>query len=109
MLWGTGGLEELARLIPTTIGGWPTLVVAALPFVVGLVLGFVIKKALKVAIVLVVLALLASYFGFINLGTLAAELRQYAPTALSYLSILVTILPLGVGFVIGLILGFIFG
>jgi len=109
MIWGIEGLEELAGLIPTTIGGWPTLVVAALPFIVGLVLGFVVKKALKVAIVLIVLALLASYFGFINLGWLAAELRQYAPAALSYLSILVTVLPLGIGFVIGLILGFIFG
>jgi uncharacterized membrane protein (Fun14 family) len=109
MAVSTGGLEELSGLIPTSIGGWPTLVVAALPFLAGLILGFVVKKALKLVIVLVVLALLASYFGFINLGTIAAELRPYAPAALSYLSILVTVLPLGVGFVIGLILGFIFG
>ncbi len=48
--------------------GVPTLVVMAIPFIVGLVAGFLIKRILKIGIILVILALVPSYFGLLNIS-----------------------------------------
>jgi len=91
--------------------GIPTLVVMAVPFIVGFVAAFLIKKVLKITIVLVILAFVASYVGLFNMSLhgLKDAANTYGPQVLHYATLLTSILPLGIGFFLGLILGFIVG
>jgi hypothetical protein len=92
-------------------GGIPSLVVIAIPFIIGVVIGFIIKKTIKIGIILVVIALVASYFGFISLGDIAQGVKdlaaKYGPVALTYVALFFGIIPLSIGLVIGVIIGFI--
>lgn len=94
-----------------TIAGLPTIVIMALPFIVGLVLGFLVKKFLKWAIIAAVILVVVAYFGFfgLSLGALQDLAVTYTPVVYQYGILLFGILPLGLGFIVGLILGFIFG
>ncbi len=91
--------------------GIPTLVLMAIPFIVGLIIGFLVKKILKIAIIVLILALIVSYFGLFNLSfdSLKNAVNTYGPQVLNYAALIVGVLPLGIGFFLGLILGFIFG
>ena len=106
-------VNELISLLGGTIAGLPTIVVMAIPFVMGLVIGFLLKKLLKIGIILGLITLVAVYFGFISLDTVSATLRnlvdQYGPVVMSYIAVFFGIVPLGLGLIIGLALGFIFG
>jgi uncharacterized membrane protein (Fun14 family) len=86
-------------------------VIMIIPFIVGLIIGFFIKKMLKIAIIAAIIVVIASYLGFfgLSLGALAGVAEQYGPAALHYGVLLMGMLPLGLGFVVGLILGFLFG
>src|SRR3989337_4292078 len=86
--------------------GVPTLVLMAVPFIVGLIAGFMIKKVLKIAIIVVILALVASYFGLFNLSldSLKDAANTYGSQVVHYATLLVGVLPLGIGFFLGLIL-----
>jgi hypothetical protein len=101
-LWST-----LSGLVTSNLGGIPTLVFMAIPFIIGLIIGFFIKKALKWAIIAAVILIIATYFGFFGLtwGTLGNVGMDVIQGGI----LLFGMLPLGIGFVIGLILGFIFG
>lgn len=90
-----------------TIVGIPTLVVMAIPFIVGLIVGYLVKKVLKIAIIIGIIAVIFAYFGIWGLSF--DKLQQYGGLALQGALLFIGILPLGVGFIIGLILGFIFG
>lgn len=83
----------------------------AIPFIVGLVIGIVIKKAIQIGIILVVIAIVASYFGFISLGDVAQGAKdlaaKYGPVALTYVALFFGIIPLSIGLVIGVIIGFV--
>jgi len=100
-------------MIPGSFGGLTSLVVMAIPLVVGLIIGFMIKKTLKIGIILAILAVVASYFGIINLGAVAQEAKNlaanYGPVAMSYAALFFGIVPLSIGLVIGIIIGFVFG
>jgi hypothetical protein len=100
-------------MITGSFSGFPSLVVMAIPLVVGLIIGFIIKKVLKIGIILAIVAVVASYFGLINLGAVTQEAKdlaaKYGPVALSYVSLFFGIVPLGIGLVIGIIIGFVFG
>jgi uncharacterized membrane protein (Fun14 family) len=88
-------------------------VVLAIPLVVGLIIGFLIKKVLKIGIILAIVALIAVYFGFISMGTITKTLSdlsdKYGPVAMQYVAIFFGVIPLSLGLIIGIILGFIFG
>jgi uncharacterized membrane protein (Fun14 family) len=106
-------VNDLISLLGGTISGLPTIVVLVIPLVVGLIIGFLIKKVLKIGIILAIVALIAVYFGFISLGTITQALsnlsNKYGPTAMQYVAMFFGIIPLGIGLVLGIILGFIFG
>lgn len=103
--------SDLLGRISGSIGGLPTIAVMAIPFIVGLVVGFLIKKVLKWAIIAGIIVVVVAYFGFfgLSLNTLGGLVEQYGPIAAQEAILLFGMLPLGIGFILGLILGFIFG
>jgi uncharacterized membrane protein (Fun14 family) len=105
-------LDDLMHLISGNLGSLPSLLVMAVPFIVGLILGYVVKRALKIGLILIALALVASYLGFFSLSGMASEAQslvtKYGPVAKSYISIFFGIIPLSIGLVIGFIIGLIF-
>jgi uncharacterized membrane protein (Fun14 family) len=105
-------LDELLGFVTSgSIAGLPPLVVMMIPFIVGLIVGFFIKKALKIAIIVGIIAVIVSYFGLfgLSLDALKDLGTKYGTIAIHYAALLIGILPLSLGFIIGLILGFIFG
>ena len=107
-----GLIDELLRFVTSgSIAGLPSIAVMIIPFIVGLIVGFFVKKLLKIAIIVGILAVIISYFGFYNLSlsSLGNLATQYGPTAIHYATLLIGILPLSIGFIVGLIIGFIFG
>jgi uncharacterized membrane protein (Fun14 family) len=105
-------LDDLTHLMSGNIGSLPSLLVMAIPLIVGLVLGFIIKRVLKIGLILAAVALVAVFFGFISWGGLTGEVQtlvtKYGPMAQSYASLFFGIIPLSIGLVIGFLLGFIF-
>ena len=91
--------------------GIPTIVFMAIPFIIGLIIGFLIKKFLKWAIIGIVILLVLAYFGVwgLSFSTLQNWATTYGPLAIQEAIVVIGILPIGIGFIIGLILGFIFG
>jgi uncharacterized membrane protein (Fun14 family) len=100
-------LGDILALISGSIGGLPTIVVMAIPFIVGLIIGFLIRSFLKWAIIAFIIVLVLAYFGVWGLSL--NTLQQWSGVAIQGAIIVIGILPLGLGFIIGLILGFIFG
>jgi uncharacterized membrane protein (Fun14 family) len=106
-----GVLEDIFGFITSgSIGGLPPIVVMILPFVIGLVVGYLVHKMLKIAIIAAIILVVVSYFGFfgLSLGALKDLADTYGPIAIQYGTLLIGILPLGLGFIVGLIIGFIF-
>jgi uncharacterized membrane protein (Fun14 family) len=93
------------------IGGVPTVIVMAIPFIIGLIAGFFIKKFFKIIILVTIFALIASYLGFfaINLSSLKNIANTYGPVVIHYGTMLIGILPIGLGFFAGLVVGFLLG
>ena len=91
------------------IGGLPTIVVMILPFVIGLIVGYLFHKFLKIAIIAAIILVVVAYLGFfgLSLGALKDLSDKYGPIAIQYGTLLIGILPLGIGFIVGLIIGFV--
>jgi hypothetical protein len=72
--------------------------------------GFFIKKMFKIAIIAAIILVVVSYLGFfgLSLGALSDLADKYGPIAIQYGVLLMGMLPLGLGLVVGLIIGFIF-
>jgi uncharacterized membrane protein (Fun14 family) len=107
-----GLVDELLQFITSgSIAGLPPIIVMIIPFIVGLIVGFLVKKFLKIAIIAAIIIVVVSYLGFygLSLGALKDLADKYGPLALHYGVLLIGILPLSIGFVVGLILGFLFG
>ena len=106
-------VNDLINVLGGTIADLPTIVFLVVPFIAGLVIGFLLKKLLKIGIVLGLITLVAVYFGFINLNTVSTTLSnlvdKYGPVVMSYVTVFFGIVPLGLGLIIGVALGFIFG
>ena len=103
--------DDIIRFITSgNISGIPTLVIMILPFVVGLIVGYMVHKFLKIAIVAGIILVIVAYLGFfgLSLGALKNLSDTYGPIALQYGTLLIGILPLGLGFFVGVVLGFIF-
>jgi uncharacterized membrane protein (Fun14 family) len=81
-----------------------------IPLILGLVVGYLVHKMLKIAIIAAIILVVVSYFGFfgLSLGALKNLSDTYGPVALQYGTLIIGILPLGIGFIVGLIIGFIF-
>ena len=106
-----GAIDDVIHFITSgSIAGLPTIVVMILPFVVGLIVGYLVHKFLKFAIIAAVIIFIVSYLGFfgLSLGTLKDLSDKYGPIAVQYGALLIGLLPLSIGFIVGLILGFIF-
>jgi hypothetical protein len=101
--------SDIFGYISNNIG--TSLLLMAVPFIIGLVVGFFVKKLLKIAIIAAVILVILAYFGIFGLsfGTLGAWAVAGGGAALAGGMLLFGVLPLGIGFIIGLILGFIFG
>jgi len=105
-------LDELLKYISSgQVFGLPTMAFMAIPFVVGVVLGLMIKKALKMAILLTIIVALATYLGIVSvsLDKLKAVFDAYGSQAAMYAAMVIALLPLSAGLVIGLIIAFKFG
>jgi uncharacterized membrane protein (Fun14 family) len=106
-----GVLEDIFGFITSgSIGGLPPIVVMIIPFVIGLIVGYLVHKVLKIAIIAGIILVVVSYFGFfgLSLGALKDLADKYGPIAVQYGTLLIGMLPLGLGFIVGLIIGFIF-
>jgi len=107
-----GFLDEFLRFIGEgSIAGLPPLVVMAIPFILGLIVGFFIKKSLKRALIAGLIIAVVTYFGLfsLSLGGLKDIIALYGPMSVHYVVLLLGILPLSVGLIIGLAIGFLFG
>jgi uncharacterized membrane protein (Fun14 family) len=106
-----GAIEEVFGFITSgTIGGLPPLLVMIIPFILGLIVGYLVHKVLKIAIIAAVILVVVSYFGFfgLSLDVLKTTAETYGPMAIQYGTLLIGMLPIGLGFIVGLIIGFIF-
>jgi len=103
--------DLIGFILGGSVFGLPTLVVMAVPFILGLVVGFLAKKLLKIAIVAGLIIAVLAFFGFMNLSLSGLKdiIASYGPEVVYYAAALLGILPLGLGFIIGLTLGFVFG
>jgi uncharacterized membrane protein (Fun14 family) len=105
-------LDSIIQLITQgAIAGIPTLIVMAIPFILGLIIGFFLKKILKIAIIAAVILFVATYFGLFGLSFTGLKnlATQYGPVAIQYAIAIIGLLPLSIGLILGAILGFIFG
>ncbi len=92
--------------------GLPGYAFFAMPFVIGLILGFLIKKTFKIAIIALIAVAAGLYFGVLTMGNLQTALQKaqdYSPLAMQYAALLFGMLPLGAGLLVGFIIGLKFG
>jgi Uncharacterized conserved protein len=104
-----GILEDIFSFITSSsMGGIPTIVWMILPLIVGVVVGYLLHKFLKVAVVIGVIVAIAAYLGYISLSTesMSGLVDKYGPAVVQYGTLLIGILPLGIGFIIGFAVGF---
>ncbi|MGE5574584.1 MAG: hypothetical protein ACM3UL_00465 [Ignavibacteria bacterium] len=105
-----GAIDQVINFITSgSIGGIPPLVLMIIPFVIGLIVGYLAHKMLKIAIIAAIILLVVAYFGFfgLSLGALKTIADAYGPIAIQYGVLLMGILPLGLGFIVGFVVGFI--
>jgi uncharacterized membrane protein (Fun14 family) len=105
-----GVLEDVFGFITSgSIGGLPPIVIMIIPFVIGLIVGYLVHKMLKIAIIAAIILIVVSYFGFfgLSLGTLKDLSDKYGPIAVQYGTLLMGMLPLGLGLVVGFVIGFV--
>ena len=103
-MWG-----EIWRLISSGyLSGLPVWALMGGSLLLGVVLGWLMRKILKFAIILIVGAIIASYLGIFTLtiSDLKEAVELYGPQVAHYASIIIGILPLSIGFFIGLFIGF---
>jgi len=98
--------SDLLGLVTSNLGGVPTLLIMAVPFIIGLIVGFFIKKTLKFAILIAIILVIATYFGFFGLTW--ATLGNVGMDVIQGGILLFGMLPLSIGLIIGVIIGFIF-
>ena len=105
-----GVFDDIFHFITSgSIGGLPPIVIMIIPFVVGLIVGYLLHKVLKIAIIAAIILVVVAYFGFfgLSLSVLKDLGTKYGSIAYQYGILILGILPLGLGFIVGLIIGFI--
>ncbi len=104
-----GIIEDIFGFITSgNIAGISPLIIMIIPLIIGVVVGFLLHKFLKFAIIAIVIALILAYLGFytLNTGAMVDLATQYGPLVVQYGTLLVGLLPLGIGFAIGFVIGF---
>lgn len=104
-------IDQIFHFITSgSIGGLPPFVLMIIIFVVGLIVGYLIHSFLKIAIVAAIVLFVVAYFGFwgLSLSALKNDATQYGPIVYQYGALIIGILPVSIGFVIGVIIGFVF-
>jgi hypothetical protein len=79
-------------------------------FVAGLIVGYLIHLFLEIGIIAAIILFIVAYFGFfgLSLSALKTYATQYGSIVYQYGALIIGILPLTIGFIIGLIIGFVF-
>jgi len=92
------------------IGGLPPIVLIIIMFIIGLIVGYLVHLFLKIAIISAIILFVVAYFGFfgLSLNALKNYATQYGPIIYQYGALIIGILPLSIGFIIGVIIGFVF-
>ena len=106
-----GAIDQVFHFITSgSIGGLPPLVLMIVIFVVGLIVGFLIHLFLQLAIVAAIILFVVAYFGLfgLSLNLLKNYAIQYGSIVYQYGALIIGVLPLSIGFVIGVIIGFVF-
>lgn len=105
-------ISNVLHFITTgSIGGLPPIALMIIIFVIGLVVGYLIHLFLKIAIVAAIIIFVVAYFGLfgLSLNELKKYALQYGPLVYQYGVLIIGILPLSIGFIIGVIIGFVLG
>lgn len=105
-----GAIDQVINFITSgSIGGIPPLVLMIIPFVIGLIVGYLLHKMLKIAIIAAIILVVVAYFGFfgLSLGALKNISDTYGPIAVQYGVLLMGMLPLGLGLIVGFVIGFV--
>ena len=105
-----GVIDDIFGFIASgSIGGLPPIAVMVIPFSIGLIVGYLVHKILKIAVIAAIILVVVSYFGFfgLSLGALKDLADKYGPIAFQYEALLIGMLPLGIGLIAGIIIGFI--
>ncbi len=94
-----------------SIGGLSPIILMIIIFVVGLIVGFLIHLFLKIAIIAAIILFVVAYFGFfgLSLNVLKNYATQYGSIVYQYGALIIGILPLSIGFIVGVIIGFVLG
>jgi uncharacterized membrane protein (Fun14 family) len=92
-----------------SIAGLPPIAMMIIIFVIGLIVGYLLHLFLKIAIVAAIVLFVAAYLGFfgLSLGALKNLAVKYGPLVYQYGVLIIGILPLSIGFIIGVIIGFV--
>ena len=105
-----GAIDQVFHFITSgSIGGLPPIVLMIIILVAGLIVGYLVHLFLKIAIVAAIILFIVAYFGFfgLSLGSLKSYATTYGPIVYQYGALIIGILPLSIGFIVGLIIGFI--
>ena len=105
-----GVFEDIFGFITSgSLGGLPPIVMMIIPFIIGLIVGYLAHKMLKIAIIAAIILVVVAYFGFfgLSLDSLKGLAETYGPIAIQYGVLLMGILPLGLGLIVGFVIGFI--
>jgi uncharacterized membrane protein (Fun14 family) len=95
-----------------TVFGLPTSISMIGIFIIGLILGILLWKMLKMAIVLTLLIGVGMYFGVVGSGFIEdvkTLLLNYGPQALQLAALVIGILPFGLGIAAGFVIGLLKG
>jgi uncharacterized membrane protein (Fun14 family) len=92
-----------------SIAGLPPIVMMIIIFVIGLIVGYLLHLFLKIAIISAIVLFVVAYLGLfgLSLGALKNLATKYGPLAYQYGALIIGILPLSIGFIIGVIIGFV--
>ncbi|MDR2203564.1 MAG: hypothetical protein LBE76_04600 [Nitrososphaerota archaeon] len=102
-------LGEVFNFITSgSIAGISPLIIIIITFAIGAVIGFLARKILKIAIIAAVILIIISYFGMfgLSLETLKTAAQTYGPMVLQYSALLIGAIPISLGFIAGIIIGF---
>jgi uncharacterized membrane protein (Fun14 family) len=106
-----GAIDQVFHFITAgSVGGLPPIVLMIIIFVVGLIVGYLIHLFLKIAIVAAIIIFVLAYFGFfgLSLNSLKNDATLYGPVVYQYGALIIGILPISIGFIVGVIIGFVF-
>ncbi len=92
-----------------TISGIPVAGFSLFSFILGLAIGYLLRKLIKLALLVGFIVIIASYLGFINVSEVKSMAQKYGPDIISYLALIIGIIPVSLGLIIGLVIGFFYG